>query len=369
MNGLLLPVSLATLLEAFFMSLGFFAAQFLGALVLPGFVRQGFPTPTGERKTYKLTGLTLFLATQAAVAIGTLGLGWSLTPILTHFWSLLIVVNALAVVATGLLYWKGRASGGPEVKPDVPPPSLLHDLWLGNQLNPTLWGVDIKMFFYQPSLIGLFLIVVAFAYRQFELYHGLTIQMILFVGFWWAYLFTHYVRESFMLSTWDIIAENFGFMLVWGDLVYVPFFYSICGWFLIDYRDAWPISAIVALLLAHALGHYLFRSSNWQKDRYRRDPSAKIWGRPPDAVGGKLLASGFWGIGRKLNYTGEVIVYVTFALCTGFQSPIPYVLPLSLFILLAQRALRDDRRCREKYGDLWSAYCRRAKFRMIPFIY
>jgi len=37
-----------------------------------------------------------------------------------------------------------------------------------------------------------------------------------------------------MLSTWDIIAENFGLMLVWGDLVYLPFLYCISGWYICD---------------------------------------------------------------------------------------------------------------------------------------
>jgi delta14-sterol reductase len=86
-------------------------------------------------------------------------------------------------------------------------------------------------------------------------------------------------------------------------------------------------------------------------------------------IGGKLLASGYWGIGRKINYTGEILVYVSFALCAGFASLWPYALPLALLGLLLHRAWRDDKRCRAKYGALWDEYARVARFRVIPGIY
>ena len=88
-----------------------------------------------------------------------------------------------------------------------------------------------------------------------------------------------------------------------------------------------------------------------------------------ETLGGRLLVSGFWGFGRKINYTGEIGVYISFAACAGLSSPYPYLLPLSLLVLLTQRAARDDKKCRAKYGELWEAYCKRARFRIIPFIY
>jgi delta14-sterol reductase len=86
-------------------------------------------------------------------------------------------------------------------------------------------------------------------------------------------------------------------------------------------------------------------------------------------VGGKLLVSGFWGVGRKLNYTGELCCYLAWSLTTGLSSVVPYLLPLWLMVLFPHRAWRDDQRCREKYGPLWDEYCKRARFRMIPFLY
>jgi protein-S-isoprenylcysteine O-methyltransferase Ste14 len=45
------------------------------------------------------------------------------------------------------------------------------------------------------------------------------------------------------------------------------------------------------------------------------------------------------------------------------------LLPLSLTVLLVQRAARDDKKCAAKYGDAWKAYCERTRFRIVPFVY
>ncbi|MEM9067667.1 MAG: hypothetical protein AAGE52_04150 [Myxococcota bacterium] len=354
----------------------FIVALFVGSIVLPGFKRDGQPLRDGSVRPYKLSGLVLFVATHVAIAAGVLLGGWSLTPLLTHFWSVFVVANLWAVVITLYLFFEGRRR---PVERSGPLPAVLHDLWFGPELNPTLAGVDLKMFMYHPSLIGLAVMNAAFAFAQFETYGALSAEMVLYQGFTWAYLFTHYLKEHFMLSTWDIIAEHFGFMLTWGDLVYVPFLYSLVGWWVLPHgwvlengtwrHEAWPLWALASLLGFHVFSHWVFRGSNWQKDRFKRDPNALIWGKKAETLGGKLLVSGWWGIGRKINYTGEIGVYLSFALCAGFDSPWPYVLPGTLVVLLTQRAWRDDQRCRTKYGALWDAYCARARFRIFPLIY
>jgi Delta14-sterol reductase len=123
------------------------------------------------------------------------------------------------------------------------------------------------------------------------------------------------------------------------------------------------------LIASYCFGFWLFRGTNGQKHRFKETPGAPIWGRAPRVLGGRLLVSGFWGIGRKLNYTGELMMYLSWTLLSGFQSWVPYLLPAWLLGLLAQRAARDDRRCHAKYGALWDEYCRHARFRMFPFLY
>jgi delta14-sterol reductase len=373
---LALPVTTETLWTASKLALGFLAVMFVAARFLPGIERVGYPQPDGTRKRYTLSGMPTFLLSNmvlAAVVVAK-ALGWSvsLTPIAQHFWSLLIVALALSTLITlALLAW-GRRAGpvcrSPE-STDLPIPAWMKTFWFGNECNPELFGVDLKMFFYQPSLIGAYLVNVSFAFAQWERHGFVTPQMLCLCFFWFTYLFTHYVKEEFMLSTWDVMAENFGFMLVWGDLTYVPFLYSLPGWWMVDDTAPFSTFALVLLLAFHFAALTIFRQSNWQKERFKQDPTAPIWGRPPRLVGGRLLASGYWGIGRKVNYTGEILVYASFAACAGFEAFGPWVLPLALLGLLVHRAHRDDKRCRAKYGALWSEYGKIARWRVIPFVY
>jgi delta14-sterol reductase len=117
--------------------------------------------------------------------------------------------------------------------------NFLLDFWNGVEKNPEIFEVDLKMFFYQPSLVGHFILMLSLVESQYYQFGFLTYQTILFITFWFFYLFTHYVREGFMLQTWDVIEEHFGFMLVWGDMVYYPFLYSIPGFFVVANLEKW----------------------------------------------------------------------------------------------------------------------------------
>jgi delta14-sterol reductase len=371
MTEMLLPVTPSSLLTAAQMVLGFVAALWLGARFLPGLERKGYPDPDGTLKHYKLAGMTLYFMTHIALGVATFGFGVSLTPVIAHFWSIFIVANVLAVSLSLFLFVRGRRGDARKYPhpPGNPLPLWLQDLWFGAEQNPDLLGVDLKMFLYHPSLIGVYLIVVSFAYAQRDRYGVVLPQTWCLLAFWFFYLFTHYVKEEFMLSTWDILSENLGFMLVWGDLVYVPFLYSLPGWWLLDQREPFTTWQWVGLSLFFFFALWIFREANWQKERFKQDRDTEIWGRRAETVGGRLLVSGWWGVARKINYAGEIAVYVAFALTTGTRSFYPYLLPLSLTLLLVQRAARDDKKCGAKYGELWQTYCERVRFRIFPYLY
>ncbi|MGH9649691.1 MAG: DUF1295 domain-containing protein, partial [Terriglobales bacterium] len=269
--------------------------------------------------------------------------------------------NAVSFAGALWLHWRGTRAR--------PGATTLTEKLMGVELNPRLLGVDLKMWAYEPSLIGLGLLVAAFGFEQFERHGELTPQMGLWIAGWWIYLATHYQQQAFLLSIWDVIEEKFGFMLLWGDLVLVPFFYSIGGWYLLDQREPISTGSLLAIAALYAVSLWMFRSANAQKWRFKQDPHAVIWGRKAEALDGRLLVSGWWGIGRHLNYSGEIGVYLALTLTTGFDSAVPYLLPLWMVALLTHRAVRDDRRCRAKYGSLWQAYCAHARFRMLPFVY
>jgi delta14-sterol reductase len=357
----MMPFSPATPLSVALAALGiacFVALLFLGSLLVPGRVREGRPQSDGRAVQYRLNGLALFVLCLAGVAVFQLA-GPGLAALARHFWSLIIAANLLAWPAALVLFLAGR--------PDRS--RRLRDFFIGIERNPSLFGVDLKMFSYRPSLIGLALINLAFAALQWQQAGRLTLAMTLYQLFTLLYVANYFHFERGMLFTWDIIEERFGWNLIWGDFVLVPFFYGLPAIYVFLRPNPLPIAAVPLLLAVYGFGFWLFRGANEQKHRFRETPDRPIWGRAPRAIGGRLLISGFWGIGRKLNYTGELLMYLSWTFLSGFHSAVPYLVPIWLFCLLAQRAERDDRRCRAKYGALWGEYCRQARFRMFPYIY
>jgi Delta14-sterol reductase len=346
----------------------FVGALFVASRLVPGPAHEGLAAADGTRRRYVLNGLRLFVLTGAVVALAAMTNTWSPATIVERFGAIFGAANVLAFAVALALYVTGRRRQRRGLL-DGGPAAMLRDFFYGVERDPAWLGVDLKMFSYRPSLIGLALINVAFAFAQWERHQRLAGPLLLYEVFTLLYVANYFHFEHGMLSTWDVLEERFGWALVWGDYVLVPFFYSLPGWYLVDRLTPLPTAATVGLVAMYALGFWLFRGANEQKHRFKRDPAAPIWGRPPETLGGRLLVSGFWGLGRKLNYTGELLLYYAWSLPAGFGSPIPYLPALWLTFFFPHRAHRDDRRCRAKYGALWAQYCARVPWRMIPWVY
>ena len=166
------------------------------------------------------------------------------------------------------------------------------------------------------------------------------------------YVLDYFWNEEKMLTTWDIISEEFGHMLVFGDYVFIPFAFSVQCHYLLDYADYASIWHALPVVFLYFIGYYIFRTSNSQKNQFKTHPSNEIWGKKPETIGGKLLVSGFWGLGRHMNYTGDLIMAVAYCLPCGSQLG-GYFYAFYLFTLLTHRAYRDDSKCRQKYKTLW----------------
>ncbi|MGH8508034.1 MAG: DUF1295 domain-containing protein [Gammaproteobacteria bacterium] len=365
MSGLNFTFDLETLAGALAGVAAFVSLLFIGSRLLPGPEARG--APSGGPLLYRLNGLTLFVLIAFAAALGQAMGWWSLSLLYRHFVPIFIAANVFAFLFTGIVFLHSKWPSGQKGRNSLA--ETLRGLYFGAELNPRLAGVDLKLFSYRPSLIGLALLNAAFAVAQYETYGTVSGAMVLYEIFTLIYVCNYFQFEYGMLYTWDIVAERFGGMLIWGDYVLVPFFYSLPGWFLVHRLEPLPVPAALALIALFLFGFWLFRGANAQKHRFKADPGAKIWGRPAETLGGRLLVSGFWGIGRHLNYSGEICIYLAFALTTGGGSFLPYLLPAWLIALLIHRAARDERRCGAKYGALWTEYTRKARFRMVPFVY
>ncbi|KAF6150367.1 hypothetical protein GIB67_034066 [Kingdonia uniflora] len=219
---------------------------------------------------------------------------------------LLSTTFIFSIFETFVLYVSGRQSHdkGSSLKPHVSG-NIIHDSWFGIQLNPQFLGIDLKFFFVRAGMMGWLLINLSVLAKSIQ--DGSTsLSMILYQLFCLLYILDYFCYEEYMTSTWDIIAERLGFMLVFGDLVWIPFTFSMqaCnnqlkldrfrGWWLLNNKVELPKAAVIANCLVFQMGYLVFRGANKQKHVFKKNPKAPIWGVSPKVIGGKLLASGYW---------------------------------------------------------------------------
>ncbi|RZC70649.1 hypothetical protein C5167_033787 [Papaver somniferum] len=341
----------------------------LAGSLLPGNDVPGALLQDGTRLRYRCNGLLTLFLLIALLLFGVVFEFISPTVIADRGLELLSTTFCFSVLVTLILYVAGcnsRAKGS-SLKSHATG-NLIHDWWFGVQLNPHFMGVDLKFFFVRAGMMEWLFINLSVMEKSYK-DGSLGQSMILYQLFCSLYILDYFCFEEYMTSTWDIIAERLGFMLVFGDLVWIPFTFSIQGWWLLRNNVELPKAAAVVNILVFLIGYRIFRGANKQKHDFKKDPKAPIWGRPPKVIGGKLLASGYWGVARHCNYLGDLLLALSFSLPCGASSPVPYIYPIYLLILLIWRERRDESRCAQKYREIWSEYCKLVPHRILPYVY
>jgi len=201
------------------------------------------------------------------------------------------------------------------------------------------------------------------------------------------YVFDYNWNEPAYLTTTDIRHDLYGWMLAFGCLAWVAFFYPVT--FL--HHIAWQKTPLndnhgnfyIGLAL-HLLGMYLFRVTNIQKHRFRKFISQggdlstyKVWGKAVEYVkteeGSYLLTSGYWGLARHFNYIGDLVMCIGWAVaCAGPSHGFPWA-PASYVVYFwmmdIHRLWRDEQRCEIKYKQDWFRYKEKVPSFLIPGIW
>uniref|UniRef100_A0A3Q4HH35 Delta(14)-sterol reductase TM7SF2 n=1 Tax=Neolamprologus brichardi TaxID=32507 RepID=A0A3Q4HH35_NEOBR len=249
----------------------------------------------------------------------------------------------------------------------------LYDFFIGRELNPRIGDFDLKYFCeLRPGLIGWVVINLGMLMKEVELRGSPSLAMILVNSFQLLYVADALWNEEAVLTTMDIVHDGFGFMLVFGDLAWVPFTYGLQAAFLVVHPQALSSLKAAAIIALNGIGYYIFRQSNSQKNQFRRDPTHPSVTRLETiatATGKRLLVSGWWGLVRHPNYFGDLLMALAWSLPCGFSHLLPYFYVIYFTILLIHREARDERQCRAKYGLAWDTYCRRVPYRIFPYIY
>ena len=373
-----LPRSLEELwdLKALWVALSWIGFHAVLERALPGPRVPGTELSTGERLLYPLNGHLAFWVSLLCVCFfpnfgenglvqGTL---FELSYAYDHYVHLATASLLISIVLSGYLYVRSFASGA-LLAPHGNSGNPVYDFFIGRELNPRIGSFDLKYFCeLRPGLIGWTLINVGCMMKQYSLRGHVTGAMLLVNVFQGLYVWDALYNERAILTTMDIINDGFGYMLAFGDLCWVPFTYSLQARYLVE-NDGAEGYALVAICILNAIGYWIFRGSNGQKDTFRRDPKDPAV-RHLETIstkrGRKLLVSGWWGVARKINYTGDWLMGLSWCLFTGFGSIVPYFYAIYFAILLIHRAMRDDDQCSRKYGTDWPKYKAKVPYVFVP---
>uniref|UniRef100_A0A8C6QIM5 Delta(14)-sterol reductase LBR n=1 Tax=Nannospalax galili TaxID=1026970 RepID=A0A8C6QIM5_NANGA len=350
-----------------------FFVQALFYLLPVGKVVEGTPLVSGRRLKYRLNGFYAFILTCAVVGTSLFG-GVELHYVYTHFLPLALAATVFSVILSVYLYVHSLKAPRDELSP-ASSGNAVYDFFIGRELNPRIGTFDLKYFCeLRPGLIGWVIInlVMLLAEMKVQKRAAPSLAMILVNSFQLLYVVDALWNEEALLTTMDIIHDGFGFMLAFGDLVWVPFTYSLQAFYLVNHPHdlSWPLaSVIVALKLC---GYVIFRCSNSQKNAFRKnptDPKLAHLKTIHTSTGKNLLVSGWWGFVRHPNYLGDLIMALAWSLPCGFDHLLPYFYVIYFTVLLIHREARDEHQCRRKYGLAWEKYCQRVPYRMFPYIY
>ncbi|PIA19199.1 ERG4/ERG24 ergosterol biosynthesis protein [Coemansia reversa NRRL 1564] len=349
--------------------------------VIPCPVVQGVELRNGRRLQYPINGLSSFLVTLGTallvyVANGPKPFLW----IADHYFQL-AVASVIFSTSQALFVYLYSFRKSPSQNDSNEPVMLalagnsgnpLYDFFIGRELNPRIGSLDLKFFNeLRPGIMGWVLLNVSFAIKQHARFGFVSNSMWLVIVPQIWYCIDTLLFERKVLTTMDIVTDGFGWMLSFGDLTWVPAMYSLQARYL-SFNPVHHSTFLAVLIAAMALGSFLvFRLSNSEKNAFRRnpnDPSVKHLEYITTEAGTKLLVSGWWGMARHINYTGDWLYGLAQCLATGFNTPMTYFFAVYFLVLLIHRNYRDECKCREKYKKDWTRYCERVPYMFIPHI-
>ncbi len=337
----------------------------LPARTVDGYVRD---EKTGALLRYRLNGLLVLVVLVIVwVILGATGaLSWDW--LYTHRWPGLIGSVVLGLIFSFAVVLSAPPTGR----------SLLADIYFGRTLNLQFVRrrVDAKMFLYLVGAVMLALNLLSFtAHHVLSFPDSYSPGVILYCVLFFWFVIDYLTFERVHLYTYDIFAERVGFKLGFGCLTFYPYFYAIGLWATAHLGDAGtPTWALVLFAVVFFAGWSLARGANMQKYTFKIQPEKAFLGfmRPQVLSDGinTLLAGGFWGVSRHVNYVGEVLMAVGLTLTLGRPGIwYAWLYPLYYVFLLTMRERADERRCAEKYGALWDEYVRKVPRRIVPWLY
>ncbi|KAL9061077.1 MAG: hypothetical protein Q9206_000709 [Seirophora lacunosa] len=367
---------------------GFLIFEAACYLFLPGITVQGKALPhEGDRRLdYYCSGLWSFYMTIAAAAALHLSDVFPLYTILDEFGPLMSVAIISAFAISFIAYFSALYRGA-QIRMTGRP---IYDFFMGAELNPRIFGqLDLKMFseVRMPWYL-LFLISAAAATRQYEQFGYVSAEVGFLIMAHFLYANACAKGEECITTSWDMYYEKWGFMLIFWNFAGVPLSYCHCTLFLANHAPSvyrWNRPALVAFYASYLLAYWVWDTTNSQKNRFRQEERGTLIERrtfpqlPWQTVknpriiktqaGESILADGWYGYARKIHYAADMYFALSWALITGFDSPLPWFYPFFFALMISHRAYRDIKKCEAKYGEAWQEYKRQVPYLFIPYVF
>lgn len=193
-------------LQAAMIAIGFLLFQAALLFLLPGATFYAIPTPMGNRPRYFLNGILAFFVTHFIFLYAQLN-GYIRMEILYDcFGSLLAFLNKIAIVVTVLLYIRGIyfPTNSDSGKTGF---GIIWDLWQGTELHPEIFGISLKQLINcRFAMMGWSVAIVAFAFKQKELYGSISSSTIVSLTLQTLYIFKFFCWEG---GYFNSVSHNF----------------------------------------------------------------------------------------------------------------------------------------------------------------
>lgn len=356
---------------------GFIAFQALLAWFVPGLHVKGLPVPSlGNRQlTYVCNGIGCWYITLGTAFFLQVSGLFPLTLLIDHLGS---IITTGVLWANGMAVWMFLAH--------KPAQASVTDFFMGVALNPRVGRIDVKMFSeIRVPWILLFFLTLSATAKQVQLQGEISGSMALMILAHGLYTNACMKGEECIPTTWDIFHEKFGWMLIFWNYIGVPFVYCFQSFYILANNPQLPTPFLAFLFVLLGGAYWVWDTANSQKNRFRMQQRGTFvqrktfpqlpWGtlKNPSYIltksGSQLLTDGWYKYGRKIHYTADSVMALTWAMSCGFAGVLPYFYPLFFMSMIAHRYLRDRERCKEKYGADWDTYCKRVPYVFIPYVY
>ena len=379
----------------------FFIMQLVLAAFVPGMLMYGVKIDkNGTRLPYLCNGyLCYYIFIYLLFTLHYNGI-YKITDIVDYWGEYLTAAVVVGDVTSLLWYIYGLHTATPAEKAELSG-NHIYDFFMGSILYPRFGIVDIKMIAEARwSWLTLMLLTGACAVKQYEENGGyITKEMGLMVLAHWLYSNATVKGEHCIPGTWDMFHEKFGWMLNFWNVAGVPYLYCFQSYYLYKNQSVKHVgnetisNSVLFTIFTYILllvSYYIFDTANSQKASFRLPGIArKTFPQVPWAVlqhpvrvinipgGGVLIIDGWYAFVRKAQYTGDILMALSWGLATGlplkaFSIKAPYLNLLNYFYcifftcMIIHRQSRDEIRCGAKYGVYWDVYTKEVPNVFLP---